>query len=218
MTHPLWPLFDLRLRTEHLELRLPTDAELVALCAVAKAGIHPPDEMPFGVAWSTIPSPRFERSFAQHHWANRGTWAPERWHLALAAFLDGQPIGVQSLLATDFATLRVVRSASWLGMPYQGLGYGREMREAVLSLAFDCLGAELALTEAFRDNIRSARVSRSLGYVENGLGRIAPLGVARVTRRFAMTRARWVSRPHQAVAIDGLTGCLELFGVAGSSG
>ena len=66
-----WPLFALRLRSERLVLRLPTDDELVALMAVAKAGIHPPGEMPFGVAWSTIPSPEFERQFMQHHWAMR---------------------------------------------------------------------------------------------------------------------------------------------------
>lgn len=218
MAHPLWPLFDLRIRTERLELRLPSDDDLVTLCAVAQAGIHPRDEMPFGVAWSTIPSPGFERSFAQHHWAARGAWAPDRWYLALAACLNGRPIGVQSLLATDFPTLRVVRSASWLGMVHQGLGYGREMREAVLALAFDSLGAELALTEAFRDNHRSARVSLSLGYEENGLGRIAPQGVARETRRFAMTRAHWASKPRRKVAIDGLAECLDLFGISGSTG
>jgi len=28
MAHPLWPLFDLRLRSERVELRLPTDADV----------------------------------------------------------------------------------------------------------------------------------------------------------------------------------------------
>ena len=37
-----WPLFGLRLRTEHLELRLPTDDELIELLDLARAGIHPP--------------------------------------------------------------------------------------------------------------------------------------------------------------------------------
>ncbi len=43
VAHPLRPLFDLRLRTANLELRLPTDDDLVDLFAVAKAGVHPPD-------------------------------------------------------------------------------------------------------------------------------------------------------------------------------
>ena len=50
-----WPLFGLRLRSEHLVLRLPTDDDLPAFVDLGKAGIHPPDEMPFGVAWSAQP-------------------------------------------------------------------------------------------------------------------------------------------------------------------
>ncbi len=47
-----WPLFGLRLRSARLELRLPTDDDLLELLDVAKSGIHPPGEMPFGAAWS----------------------------------------------------------------------------------------------------------------------------------------------------------------------
>jgi hypothetical protein len=36
--HP-WPLFDLRVRTPNLELRLPTDDDLLELARVARAGI-----------------------------------------------------------------------------------------------------------------------------------------------------------------------------------
>ena len=71
-----WPLFGLRIRSEHLLLRLPTDTDLAALLTVAQRGIHPPDEMPFGMAWSTVPSPDFERGFLQHHWGLRATWSP----------------------------------------------------------------------------------------------------------------------------------------------
>ena len=63
MVHPLWPLFDLRLRTERLELRLPNDDEIAQLCEVARAGIHDPEEMPFAFPWTDKPSPRFEREF-----------------------------------------------------------------------------------------------------------------------------------------------------------
>ena len=52
-----WPLFGLRVRSERLVLRLPTDGDIVRLMALAKAGIHEPGTMPFGVAWSTLPSP-----------------------------------------------------------------------------------------------------------------------------------------------------------------
>jgi RimJ/RimL family protein N-acetyltransferase len=212
MAHALWPLFDLRLRIAELELRLPTDDELVALAAVARAGMHEPGEMPFGVAWSTVPSPAFERSFAQHHWEARASWSPTRWSLHLATFLDGRPIGAQSLLAPDFPTLRLVKTGSWLALPFQGRGHGKAMRTAVLGFAFDHLGAEVAETEAFLDNERSAGVSRSLGYEPNGFGRLAPEGIARDTQRFRMTREGWRSRPRPAVEVDGFEGCRGVFG------
>lgn len=47
---PNWPLFGLRIRSQRLVLRLPTDEDLVRLIAVARAGIHPEGSMPFGVA------------------------------------------------------------------------------------------------------------------------------------------------------------------------
>jgi RimJ/RimL family protein N-acetyltransferase len=212
MAHPLWPLFDLRLRVAPVELRLPTDDELVALAAIARRGMHPPDEMPFGVAWSTVPSPAFERSFVQHHWAARASWAADHWELHLAAFLDGAPVGAQSLLARDFVHVRRVATGSWLGLPFQARGLGKAMRTAVLALAFDHLDAQVAESEAFLDNERSAGVSRSLGYRENGFGQLAPEGIARETRRFRMTRQDWLARPRPDVEVEGLERCLELFG------
>ncbi len=214
MGHPLWPIYDLRLRTDRLELRLPNEDEIVELCRVAKAGIHPPGEMPFGIAWSTKPSPRFEREFIQYHWGARATWTSDAWNLELAVFVDGRPIGHQGLVARDFAVMRTVGTGSWLGAPYQGRGMGKEMRGAVLALAFDGLGAEVAQSDAFLDNLASAGVSRALGYAENGFGRLAPEGVPRDTRRYRMTRQAWLARPRPAISIEGLDGCLDLFGAA----
>jgi RimJ/RimL family protein N-acetyltransferase len=208
----VWPLFGLRLRSARLVLRLPTDAELLELIALAKAGIHPPDEMPFGVAWSTIPSPTFERQFLQHHWSIRGAWSPEQWVLNLMAELDGVPVGSQSVRGNAFAIHRTIDTGSWLGRAYQGRGLGKEMRAAVLGFAFDGLGARVAETSAFLDNAASNAVSRSLGYVENGVGSLAPEGVARPTQKFRMTVEDWRARPRPALTIDGLDACRELFG------
>ena len=77
--------------------------------------------------------------------------------------LDGEPIGTQGVGAEKFAIFRTVDTGSWLGRAFQGLGYGKEMRAAVLSFAFDGLGAQVADTEAFLDNAPSNGVSRSLG-------------------------------------------------------
>jgi RimJ/RimL family protein N-acetyltransferase len=207
-----WPVFGLRIRSEHLVLRLPTDGDLPAFIDLAKAGIHPPDEMPFGVAWSVIPSPAFERGFVQHHWLMRATWTPEAWTLNLMVEMDGRAIGTQTLAAKDFAIHRTVDTGSWLGRAYQGRGFGKEMRSAVLSLAFDGLGARFAESSAFLDNLASGGVSRALGYADNGRGALAPQGVSRETQRFRMTADDWRSRPRPAVEIDGLEACRELFG------
>ncbi|MEA2609020.1 MAG: hypothetical protein QOJ75_1263 [Chloroflexota bacterium] len=207
-----WPLFGLRIRSERLVLRLPTESDLVALMAVARAGIHPDGEMPFGVAWSTAPSPLFERGFLQHHWGMWANWAPEAWGLNLMVELDGATIGAQSIHARDFAVHRTVDTGSWIGRPWQGRGLGTEMRGAVLAFAFDGLGARAAESAAFLDNAASNRVSRKLGYEENGRGSLAPEGVARETQRFRMTVDAWRSRPRPAVTIEGLDDCRAWFG------
>jgi RimJ/RimL family protein N-acetyltransferase len=210
-----WPLFDLRIRTERLELLLPTDDQLAELVAVALEGIHPPEEMPFGVAWTDVPSPTLERSFVQHHWHARATWSPEQWnlHLAIVRRDDRRLMGSQTIHAREFPTLRQFRTGSWLGKGFQGQGYGKEMRSAVLGFAFEHLGAEVAETEAFLDNAQSAGVSRALGYRENGIGRHAPRGEPRDTQRFRMTVADWRSRARPVIEVLGLDPCRDLFGL-----
>jgi RimJ/RimL family protein N-acetyltransferase len=209
-----WPLFGLTLRTERLVLRLPTDDDLLDLMDLARAGIHPADEMPFGVAWSRIPSPAFERGYLAYHWGNRSGWSAGEWELGLAASFDGTLIGMQGMHAREFTTRRTVGTGSWVGQDFQRRGFGRDMRAAFLTLAFDGLGAHLAETEAFLDNAASNAVSRALGYEENGFGSLTPEGTPRETQRFRMTADRWRSRPRPPVTIEGLEGCLELFGAA----
>ena len=215
MTHPMWPLFDLTITTDRLVLRLPTDAEIPELIGVAKAGIHPPDEMPFGIAWTDAPSPRFEREFAQHHWLGRATWKPDRWNLNLAVFLDDRPIGAQSIRGTDFPTFKEVSTGSWIAAAHQRQGYGREVRSAALAFAFEGLGSLTATSSAFFDNLASNAVSRGLGYAPDGIELMAPRGVAREAQRWRMTREAWLSQPRPAVRIAGLEPALELFGIAG---
>ena len=211
--HPLWPLFDLRIRSEWLVLRLPTEVELVELAALARSGIHPPDEMPFAVGWSTLPSPAFERGFIQYHWRTRAEWTPDAWTLDLLVEHDGRPIGVQGIGAQRFRVLRTVSTGSWLGRAHQGRGFGKEMRGAILAFAFEGLGAEVAETEAFTDNAASNAVSRGVGYEPNGIGRLAPEGVAKDTVRYRMTRERWAGHPRPRIVVEGLDRSRDLFGI-----
>jgi RimJ/RimL family protein N-acetyltransferase len=207
-----WPLFGLRIRSERLVLRLPTDDDLLALIDLARAGIHPPDEMPFGMAWSTRPSPDFERNFLRHHWEARTSWRPDAWALHLLVEVDGAAAGSQSIFAEGFPTFRMVHTGSWLGRAFQGHGYGKEMRSAVLSFAFDGLGARRAETEAFLDNAASNGVTRSIGYEENGQREMAPEGVPRLAQQYRITAEQWRSRPRPPVTLEGLEACRELLG------
>ena len=109
--------------------------------------------------------------------------------------------------------MRLVTTGSWLGLAWQGQGHGKAMRAVVLGFAFDQLGAEVAETEAFLDNGPSAGVSRSLGYEPNGIGRLAPEGVARDTQRFRMTVDGWLSRSRPALEVVGFDRCRKLFGL-----
>jgi RimJ/RimL family protein N-acetyltransferase len=148
----------------------------------------------------------------QHHWGPRGSWSPDRWSLNLMVEWHGDAIGSQTIDAADFAVERTVNTGSWLGRAFQGRGFGKEMRSAVLGFGFDGLGARLARTEAFLDNAASNGVSRSLGYEPSGLGSLAPEGVERPTQRFRMTDEGWRSRPRPALTIEGLEACREMFG------
>jgi RimJ/RimL family protein N-acetyltransferase len=209
--HP-WPLFDLRLRTPRLELRLPTDDDLLELMRVAREGVVEEGQTFFAVPWHELPSPAFERQFLQHCWASRGSWSPTNWNLGLAVVADGQPIGIQDVMARNFSVRKTVATASWLGRAYQGRGYGTEMRAAVLALAFEGLGAELAESGYFTGNAASAGVSAKLGYVDNGED-ICAVGHERaVERRLKVGRDTW-RRDLVSVTIEGLDPCLKLFGV-----
>ena len=215
MVHPLWPLLDLRLTTGDLELRIPREEELPAFAEIVERGIHPPDEMPFGIAWTDLPTP--ERNLESYRWwtSARANFTPDQWVLTLGVWEAGRPAGFQDLRADRFAALRTVGTGSWLGLEFQGHGVGRLMRQAILALAFDHLGAEVAESEAFLDNPASNRVSIAVGYEPNGFGRLAPRGVARETQRFRLTLEDWRARPRPAVSVEGLEGCLALFGIGG---
>ncbi|MDP8911033.1 MAG: GNAT family N-acetyltransferase [Actinomycetota bacterium] len=203
----LAPLFALRLRTPRLELRLPTRDELVELFRVAERGIHPADEMPFGVAWTD--DLRLE-PFLEFHERALADWTPERWDCNFVTFLAGRPIGTQSLHGREFAATHDVGSGSWLGAPYQGHGYGTEQRAAVLELAFRGLAANAATSGALIHNRASQRVSEKLGYREIGRSTLAPRGEPVPHIDYRLERQHW-RRPFRT-DIEGLEPCLRLFG------
>ncbi len=214
MPNPHWPLFDLRVTTPRLEIRLPTDDELYQLLEVTDTGIHDPGTMPFQVAWTDVTPPSLRRRQSlQWWWSQRARWQPEDWAFTGAVFVDGRPVGVQDLGAVGFAGRRVVSTGSWLGRAHQGRGLGKEMRAAILHLAFDGLGALEAHTAAFADNGPSLGVTRALGYAENGHQVLLRRGEPARLVNFCLDRAAWRSRRRSDITISGVEPCRELFGL-----
>ena len=82
--------------------------------------------------------------------------------------MPGRPVGEQTLTGVDFSTLGTVTTFSWLSSDQRARGLGREMRETILHLAFDGLGATEASSDAFVDNQSSNAISPRLGYQPNG--------------------------------------------------
>lgn len=211
VTH--WPLFQLRLRTPRLELRLPTLHELDELAELSTQGIHDPDEMPFAVPWTDLPPAERARGLMQFHWGVRANWTPENWDLQLGVFQDGRILGVQAIVAKDFAIVREVATGSWLGRRYQGQGLGTEMRAAVLELAFTGLGAESAVSAAMIDNRASEAISKKLGYRPDGFDRARVRDALVHLRRFRLDRDDWKRHRRLPVEIHDLEPCLPLFGL-----
>ena len=214
MTHPAWPLFDLRVRTPRLELRYIDDELATDLVLLALKGIHDPATMPFGIPWTDAPSPLLERNALQFYWRCRAETSPTSWTINLATIVDGAVVGSTTLESTNFPTLREFGTGSWLGREYQGKGIGKEMRIATLHLGFVGFGAEHATTAAWPDNEPSLGVTRSLGYEPNGTRRAMRRDAAGVLHSFEMSRADFTSRlQRDDITLNGVDGCLSLLGL-----
>jgi RimJ/RimL family protein N-acetyltransferase len=207
------PLYALRLATPRLELRLGSRDELLALGRLAEEGVHPPEEMPFAVAWTDrVGEPDFLDGFVEFHESALAAWQPVRWTLNLLVWAEGSLAGAQGIEAGEFAERRTVQTGSWLGQSFQRRGYGTEMRAAVLELAFRGLDARAATSGWLEGNVASARVSEKLGYRETGLSEIRPRGEPVPHHDMVLEREGW-SSPVE-VEIEGLEPALPLFGVS----
>lgn len=199
-----WPLFGLELRSPHLRMRVVRDDDLPGLLDAVSAGIHDPAVMPFAVPWTDAEPEELRRSFVRYQWGKRARVRPGTWDLSLTVLLEGVPIGMQDICASDLRTRRTVTTGSWLTRAQQGIGIGKEMRAATLMFAFDHLGAEVAESSAATWNRSSLGVSRSLGYQENGQSRVVTRpGEADVEQRVRLDRDAF-KRPDWTLAVSGL--------------
>lgn len=213
MSDGFWPMFDLRLTTRDLELRHLSESDLGPLSAII------PNDAEQAPSSTTYPGvdPARGRGIVLHqdYWRARGSWRPESWALSFGVFRDGELLGYQGLEGDDFATLRTVDSSSFLSHVSRGQGYGKQMRAAVLTLAFGALGAQFAITSAWSDNVASLGVSRAVGYVDNGVTAQRRGEAAGEMFHLRLTRERWLTSGWaEETTVEGIDGCLPFFGLS----
>ncbi len=191
----IWPVLGIGVRTAAVELFVPEQDTLEVLARVAAEGIYDPQNpylprIPVG-GWEDVASPEAERRFLRYYWAAFADWKPEKWNLMLAARVGRDIVGVQEIGAQYFSVTRTVSTGSWVGRRFQGAGYGKAMREAVLHLAFEGLGAERADTAAWITNHASLGVSRAMGYRDNGTTTRAAEGKRVEQINLTLKRSDW---------------------------
>ena len=189
-----------------------TESDLEDVCRIfpADADLDPAATRYDGVDQQTTRS----IIICQSYWKAFGTWSPDAWRLNFVVHEGDSLIGTQELEGNDFVTLRTVDTASFLTPSARGRGLGKQMRRAVLHLAFQELDAEAAITSAYHDNAASLGVSTSIGYRPNGESLLARGdGVDRLLH-LRMTRADWEAHDDQtAFEIEGFAACKPLFGL-----
>jgi RimJ/RimL family protein N-acetyltransferase len=212
VTNRYWPLFDLRLRTPDLELRPMTEADLSMVADLLPAdvwqdpAIQSPPEADEQTARGIVAHQAYWRSFA--------SWRPDAWAVRFVVSAGGEYIGTQELEARDFPVLGTVDSSSYLLGPARGRGYGKQMRAAVLALAFGPLQARAAVSSAWHDNHASLGVSRSIGYQPNGESLHAHGERVDTELHLLLKRADWLaSGAAQQVTISDFEPCRHLFGL-----
>lgn len=208
-----WPIFGIRLMTGDLALRHVRESDLPTLAA-----LQPDDyEHDPGADWfqgDDLAQHR-RRLVYQGYWRSVGNWSPKSWCLDFIVERGDEVLGVQSLEAEHFLTLRTIDSGSWLVKAARGRGVGVAIRRAVLGLAFDHLGALAAITSARTDNAASLGVSRRLGYEDNGISLNHGTRGLSELRHMRLTRDRWEdSGLGRQVEITGARPCMRLFGLS----
>lgn len=205
-----WPLHGIRLRTADLDLRVMTEADLPTLWELL------PDDVemnPHATTYAGLDDRANRRAvLAQGYWRALGVWSPDDWALPFVVRSGGEVVGAQWLEGPDWRADRTVDSSSWLVAPARGRGLGKQMRAAVLALAFGPLQADAAVSSAVVDNGSSLGVSRALGYRDTHRSVLEHSG--ETLQHVRLERATWEgSGQAHGVVIAGVSQALPLFGI-----
>jgi RimJ/RimL family protein N-acetyltransferase len=207
-----YPLLDVRVTTPTLELHGATDELLDQLADLVRSGMTHAEPAPYDDPMSFYePDPDLRvATWLRSIWRGRGKVEPDSWRLYFVVMVDGRPVGEQTLTGVNFPALGTVSTFFWVSADQRGRGIGHDMREAVLHLAFDGLGAKEAASDAFVDNRGSNAISRGLGYEPNGYDWATRRGEPGLLNRWRLTRDNWEPRRRNDIQLHNLEACHAL--------
>jgi RimJ/RimL family protein N-acetyltransferase len=209
-----YPPLNVQVHTPRLSLLGATDELLEHLVPVVRKGVVTAPPWPFDDPMSLYKeSPDREWSWLRGVWAGRARVTDSLWRLYFVVVVDGEPVGMQDLTGKDFSAFGTVETFSWLSADVRGRGLGKEMRQAVLHLAFEGLGAQYADSGAFTDNHASNGVSQALGYQPNGVDWATRRGDATEIIRYRLARDAWSAGRRDDIELAGVAECLPVLGI-----
>jgi RimJ/RimL family protein N-acetyltransferase len=214
-----YPPLNVQVHTPRLSLLGASDDLLEKLLPAVRRGVATEPPWPFDDPMSLYKDgPEREWAWLQRIWAGRAKVTDEFWRLYFVVVADGEAVGMQDLIGEEFAAFGTVHTFSWLGAEARGRGLGKEMRQAVLHLAFDGFGAREAGSEAFVDNGASNRVSQAVGYQPNGTNWATRRGEAAQLSRWKLTCEHWLKGRRDDIELVGVAECLPVLGIDGPRG
>jgi RimJ/RimL family protein N-acetyltransferase len=214
VTSASWPLFELRITSPDLVLRPMRETDLGTVSDLLPADL----ELDPAATRYAVSDEHRSRGIITHqgYWKAFGTWEPSAWRLGFVVLSGDEIVGFQELEGNDFLLLRTVDTSSFLIPSVRGRGFGKQMRRAVLALAFGPMEAAAAITSAWHDNHASLGVSRALGYQPNGESLHAREGRADVMMHLRLRRSDWLDADlGRDIEFSGFDPCRLLFGMSG---
>lgn len=199
----IYPPFGVRIHCGELTLRPLRDEDIPEVEELIGDGIADPAlPMPFLVDWHLQDRSTAAADSVKFWWGTRADFSPAKWGLVFVVCREGQIVGVQDVMTTDFDSLGVMVTGSWLGRRFHGRGIGTRMRQMICAWGFDALGAREMRSGYIDGNLTSEAVSRKVGYTPNGHRWLTGDDGPRLEREVVLTPERF-NRPPDPVTFEG---------------
>lgn len=167
-------------------------------------------DIPHKVKWINDPEIRRTLNFdypiseiGTRHWLNRVTLDSSRRDFIVCLIKDDAPIGYGGLLNID---IKNSKAESYMGIgdrDYWGKGYGKEVRQVLLSYAFQELGLNRVYSFVWSENERMINLNINVGFEIEGLLKADVFSHGEYRDRYVMSilRENYLSNTNQSANI-----------------